>query len=56
MKGARWAVYGLPAGLTVNPRTGVISGVPATSGRFPIEVTATSGKALGAAVFTLTVG
>ena len=33
-----WSLTGLPAGLTLNPGTGVISGVPTTTGTFTVTV------------------
>lgn len=34
----RWSASGLPAGLTINPTTGVISGTPTTPGSATVEV------------------
>jgi hypothetical protein len=36
-----WATTGLPAGLTIAPTTGVISGTPTAGGTFTVAVTAT---------------
>ncbi len=51
-----WSAAGLPSPLTVNPGSGVISGVPATGGNFTVNVTVTdqSGQA-AAAQFPLTI-
>lgn len=37
--GYEWSATGLPAGLTINANTGLISGVPTESGDFNIELT-----------------
>ncbi|WP_185155459.1 putative Ig domain-containing protein [Rudanella paleaurantiibacter] len=39
-----YAAAGLPAGLSINPTTGVISGTPTTSGTFNVTVTANDGQ------------
>ena len=36
-----WSGSALPAGLTLDPATGVVSGVPALAGTFPVKVTVT---------------
>jgi large repetitive protein len=36
-----WSGAALPAGLTLDPATGVLSGVPAVAGTFPVKVTVT---------------
>ena len=37
-----WSASGLPAGLTINAKTGKISGKPTVSGRFGVYITATN--------------
>ncbi|TMK71005.1 MAG: hypothetical protein E6G50_06665 [Actinobacteria bacterium] len=37
----KWSGAALPAGLTLDPATGVVSGVPAVAGTFPVKVTVT---------------
>jgi uncharacterized protein (TIGR03437 family) len=36
-----WSATGLPAGITLSPTTGVLSGIPTTAGTFPAVVTVT---------------
>ncbi|QMU77897.1 hypothetical protein GXW83_21565 [Streptacidiphilus sp. PB12-B1b] len=50
-KALTYSATGLPAGLTVNSATGVISGVPTTAGSSTVTVTASSGTASGSASF-----
>jgi CshA-type fibril repeat protein len=38
---AAWSATGLPAGVTINTTTGVISGTPTTDGVYPVVVTVT---------------
>jgi subtilase family serine protease len=37
-----WAASGLPAGLSINPTTGTISGTPTTAGSYTVVLTATA--------------
>jgi len=46
---------GLPAGLSVNTSTGVISGTPASTGASSVTISATNGGGTGSATLTLTV-
>ena len=39
LKGATYSAKGLPEGLTIDPKTGDIKGVPKESGKFQVEVT-----------------
>jgi hypothetical protein len=51
-----YSASGLPAGLTINPGTGVVSGTPTTAGTSSVTVTAKdSTPASGAASFTWTI-
>jgi hypothetical protein len=43
-----WAAGGLPPGLSINPATGVISGVPNTAGTFPVTITGRDSSPAGA--------
>ena len=53
---ASYSVSGLPAGLSMNPVTGLISGTPTQSGTFPVTISATNMGGTGTAVITITVG
>ena len=46
---------GLPAGLTVNPSTGVISGTPTTTGIYSVTISATNSGGTGTATLIITI-
>jgi PKD repeat protein len=46
---------GLPAGLTVNTSTGVISGIPATAGNYTVTLSATNTYGTGSAALSFTI-
>jgi len=46
---------GLPTGLSVDPATGLITGVPTQSGLFPVTITASNGSTADTAKLALTV-
>jgi hypothetical protein len=50
-----YGAKGLPAGLTVNSTTGLISGTPTTTGTSTVALSATNGVGTGTANLTLTV-
>lgn len=50
-----YSATGLPAGLVVNPATGLISGVPTTLGTFTVTLSAGNAQGTGTATLTLTV-
>ena len=51
-----WAASGLPAGLSINSATGLISGTPTTVGTASVTVTATDGfNLIGTAAFNWTI-
>ncbi len=50
-----WGATGLPAGLSVNTSTGLISGTPTTSGTYSVNLSATNANGIGTATLTLTI-
>ena len=50
-----FGVQGLPAGFTVNPQTGVISGTPKAAGKVSLTLNAYNAAGKGSAALTLTV-
>ncbi|MEU7821528.1 family 43 glycosylhydrolase [Catellatospora sp. NPDC049133] len=53
--GYTWTASGLPAGLSINSSTGVISGTPTTVASYTVTATATSGGVSGSTTFSWTV-
>ena len=53
--GLSWTASGLPAGLVLNPATGVVSGTPQLPGVYPIPVAVTRLGATSQAVLSITV-
>ena len=51
-----YTASGLPAGLSINPFSGVISGTPAQTGTFAVALTAANGAGAGTGMLTLTIG
>ena len=51
-----WNAAPLPAGLTVNTATGLISGTPTVVGVFSVTLSATNGNGTGTGPLTLTIG
>lgn len=47
---------GLPAGLTLNPQSGIITGTPTVTGSFPVTLRAVNQAGAGAAILTLELG
>ena len=50
-----WSAIGLPAGLTLDPATGEITGTPTTAGKFPVTVTAANSAGSIEKTFTLNI-
>src|SRR5439155_1034472 len=50
-----YGATGLPAGLTVNTSTGLISGTPTTAGTYSVTISATNAGGTGSATLTLTI-
>ncbi|MFJ4629795.1 alginate lyase family protein [Streptomyces sp. NPDC088847] len=52
----RFTADGLPAGLRIDPRTGLISGTPAQTGEFTVATTAANASGTATGALALTVG
>ncbi|WP_217140132.1 alginate lyase family protein [Streptomyces sp. AC627_RSS907] len=52
----RFTAHGLPDGLRLDRRTGLVSGTPTRTGRFAVETTAGNAAGTGAGTLVLTVG
>src|SRR5437870_11868248 len=50
-----YGATGLPAGLSVNTSTGLISGTPTTAGTYSVTISATNSGGTGSATLTLTI-
>ena len=54
-----WAAFGLPSGLSLNPKTGALGGTPTAAGTFTVEVLVTDSRtptaAAGVAKYTIAV-
>ena len=55
-KPTSFAASGLPSGLRMNSRTGVISGTPQESGSFNVSISATNSAGTGSATLVLKIG
>ncbi|MFI7705698.1 putative Ig domain-containing protein [Nonomuraea sp. NPDC049480] len=51
----RFTATGLPGGLSLDPRTGLISGAPAAAGEYSVRLTAENARGSGTAALALTV-
>jgi hypothetical protein len=52
----RFSARGLPDGLRLDPRTGLVSGTPTETGEFAVKTTASNAAGTATATLTLTVG
>ncbi|MFJ9900099.1 alginate lyase family protein [Streptomyces sp. NPDC091280] len=52
----RFGADGLPAGLRIDRRTGLVSGIPTQTGEFTVETTAANASGTATGTLTLTVG
>jgi hypothetical protein len=55
-KNSTYGATGLPAGLTVNTKTGLISGTPTTAGIYNVTISATNAGGTGTATLIITIG
>jgi PKD repeat protein len=54
--GAQYTASGLPEGLTINPTTGAISGLPTASGSYTVTITASNELGTSTSPLTLSIG